>query len=234
MKIEIQKKIAETFPNKYVESELNIKLNEKQFELFKKGVFAGSMDEKWNILIVDNSIFFARSWTDKCIYKVRFKRNNRKTILCNIKISRDKSQYKSTDLNSDINMFKKILETYLSRKDLFVDKRINLPMIQQTIQNHKTVYENKNRIGSQSIELNLRFYDDLIMSYTEFITVTGIVEFRKNTAKFKSEYELLSLLLYEKDNPKKAITFFFNQEGTEVIGKIKLERKKPVANTVHN
>jgi hypothetical protein len=61
---------------------------------------------------------------------------------------------------------------------LYVDKRINSPLIQQTIQNHKADYESKNHMGSQSIELNLRIYDSLIMSSSEFINVIGIEELR--------------------------------------------------------
>ena len=226
MTTEIKRKIAESFSLKYAESELNIELNENEFKLFEKGIFAGSMDEKWNIFIVDNSIFFVRSWTDNCIFKVRFKKNNRNTIIDNLKVTRDKLQYKSTDLDYDMNLFKKVLEIYLNRKDLYVDKRTNLPLIQQTIENHKAVYESKNHIGSQSIELNLRIYDSLIMSSSELINVIGIEELRKNTAELKPEYELLSLHLSKKENPKDSITFFFNQSGTELIGKIKIERNK--------
>jgi len=36
----------------------------------------------------------------------------------------------------------------------------------------------------------------------------------------------LSLHLSKKENPKNSITFFFNQEGTELLGEIKIERKK--------
>jgi hypothetical protein len=226
MTIEIQRKIAESFSHKYAESELNIELNENEFKLFEKGIFAGSMDEKWNIFIVDSSIFFARSWTDNCIYKIGFKKNNRKTILDNLKVSRDELLYKSADLNYDTNMLKKILEIYLNRKDLYIDQRMNFSLIQQTIQNHKAYYESKSHIGSQSIELNLSIYDSLIISSSEFINVNGIEELRRNTAKFKTEYELLSLHLSKKENPKNSITFFFNQEGTELLGEIKIERKK--------
>lgn len=226
MTTEIQRKIAELFPQEYAETKLNIQLNENEFELFKKGIFAGSMDEKWNIFIVDNSIFFARSWTDNCIFKVEFKREKRKTILNNLKVSRDKLQYKSTDLDYDKNMFKKILEIYLNRKDLYVDKRINLPLIQQTIENHKADYDSKNHIGSQSIELTLRVYDALITSSSELINVIGIEELRKNISEYKPEYELLSLHLSEKENPKNSLTFLFNEIATELIGKIKIERKK--------
>ena len=109
---------------------------------------------------------------------------------------------------------------------MYVDKRINLPLIQETIQNYKADYESKNHIGFQSIELNLRIYDSLIMSSSEFINVIGIEELRRNTAKFKPEHELLSLHLSEKENLKNSITYFFNQDGTELIGKIKIERKK--------
>lgn len=226
MKIEVQRKIAESFPQTYAETELNIELNEKEFELFKNGIFASSMDEKWNIFIVDKSIYFARSWTDNCIFKVEFKKNDRKTVINNLKVSRDELQYKSTDLNYDSNLFKKVLEIYLNRKDLYVDERIKIPLIQKTIQKYESSYEIKHHIGCQSIELNLQIYDSLIKSSSHIIEIVGYEELRKKVAELKPDYQLLSLHLSKKDNSEKSLTIFFNQNGTELLGIIERIRKK--------
>ena len=50
--------ISESFSNEYVETELEIDLSEKEFELLKTGIFSGSMEEKWNIFVLNEFIYF--------------------------------------------------------------------------------------------------------------------------------------------------------------------------------
>jgi len=226
MKTEVQRKIAESFPQTYAETELNIELNEKEIELFKNGIFASGMDEKWNIFTMDKSIYFSRSWTDNCIFKAGFEKNDGKTIINNLKVSRDELQYKSTDLDYDSNLFKKVLEIYLNRKDLYVDERIKIPLIQKTIKKYEPNYEIQNYIGCQSVELNIQIYDSLRKSSSHIIEIIGFEKLRKKVAELKADYQLLSLHLSKKDNSGKSITIFFNQNGTELIGIIERIRKK--------
>ena len=89
MKPERKIKIAESFSNKYAETELDIYLSQKEFELLDRGIFAGSMDEKWNIFIHNDSLFFARSWTDNCIYKADLETKRRGIKLNKLKITRN-------------------------------------------------------------------------------------------------------------------------------------------------
>jgi hypothetical protein len=49
--------------------------------------------------------------------------------------------------------------------------------------------------------------------------------FKKNSMKYDKKYELLSLHLSTREDPKNATTYFFNQEATELIGQITIERK---------
>jgi hypothetical protein len=223
--------IAESFSNKYVETELDIDLSEKEFKLLKKGIFAGSMDEKWNIFVLNEFLYFARSWTNNCIYKASIKPKIGGIKINNLKITRNLTEYKGTDLKSDTNLFKKLLQMYLNREDLYTDERINLPLIKSTLEKYNGNNILRKSVGSQSIELNLSIYNSLIMSSSEFINVIGLNELTKNTENYKSNYELLSLHISNIENPKDSTTFFFNQEGTKLLGKITIERK-PAGNTV--
>ena len=217
--------IAESFSDKYVETELDIDLLEKEYELLKKGIFAGSMDEKWNVFILNDFLYFARSWTDNCIYKASLEKNRRGNKLNNLKVTRNTDEYKGTDLKSDSDLFKKILQMYLNREDLYTDERINLPLIKSTLEKYNGQKTLRKSVGSQSVELNLSIYNSLRQSSSEIITVLGLEELTKNTKKYKPNYELLSLHISNKENPKDSTTYFFNQEGTELIGQITIERK---------
>ncbi|MBU2947037.1 hypothetical protein [Zobellia uliginosa] len=225
MKTERKIKIAESFSNKYAETELDIDLSQKEFELLDRGIFARSMDEKWNIFIHKDSLFFTRSWTNNCIYKADLEIKRRRIKLNNLKVTRNTDEYKGTDLKSDTDLFKKLLQMYLGREDLYIDDRVNLPLIKLIIEKYSKENKLRKSIGSQSIELNLRIYNSLIESSSDYITVNGLEELTNNTKKYDSNYELLSLHISNKEDPKNSTTFFFNQEGTELVGEITTERK---------
>ena len=225
MKTERKIKIAESFSNKYAEIELDIDLSQKEFELLDRGIFAGSMDEKWNIFIHKYSLFFARSWTDHCIYKADLETKRRGIKLSNLKVSRNTEEYKGTDLKSDTDLFKKLLQMYLNMEDLNIDEKVNLPLIKSTTEKYSKENGSRKSLGSQSIALNLQIYNSLIESSSDCITVNGLDKLTNNTKKYDSKYELLSLHISNKENPKDSTTFFFNQEGTELLGQITIERK---------
>ena len=162
MQTERKIKIAESFSNEYVETDMDIDLSQKEFELLDRGIFAGSMDEKWNIFIHKGSLFFARSWTDNCIYKANLETKRRGVKLNNIKVTRNTKEYKGVNLKSDTELFKKLLQMYLDREDLYIDERINLPLIKSTIEKYSNDNQLRKNIGSQSIDLNLCIYNSLI------------------------------------------------------------------------
>lgn len=115
MKEERKKKIATSFPAKFEERSIKIKLSKEEFAFFEEGIFALSMEEKWNIFTFNEQLYFARSWTDYCIYKIQYKRIENDTILKTVAVSRNSEEYKSTDINFDLEMFQKLLKLYLQR-----------------------------------------------------------------------------------------------------------------------
>ena len=112
-----KKQIAKSFSTQYAKTDLNIKLNEFEFSKFENGIFAGSMDEKWNIFLVENYMYWARSWTDNCIYKILFERKNKEIELKQLQVSRNPNDYKGDDLEFDLNMFKRMLDYYLTQDE---------------------------------------------------------------------------------------------------------------------
>ncbi|PHQ86179.1 MAG: hypothetical protein COB65_01480 [Thalassobium sp.] len=225
MKIERQIEIANSFSEKYEECILDINLTFDEFTILKDGIFSSDMDDKWDIFIVDQYLYFARSWTNNCIYKVNLIKDNRKVNLDKIQVTRDSEKYKSLDIESDVNLFKKLLQMYLNREDIFNDERFNLRLIKETIEKYDTKNTYRKSIGSQSVGLNLQIYNGLLKDHSERININGLENFEKNSMKYDEKYELLSLHLSTREDPKNATTYFFNQEATELIGQITIERK---------
>lgn len=109
--------IAESFSDNYAEGVLNIKLTKSEFGKLENGIYAGSMDDKWNIFLVDNNMYWARSWTDNCIFKISFEKLKGEVLLKDIKVSRNPNEYNSKDLAYDISIFNKMLQFYLGQKN---------------------------------------------------------------------------------------------------------------------
>ncbi len=108
-------KIANSFSDKYSETELNLNLTKSEFGKFENGIYAESMDEKWNIFLVDNNMYWTRSWTNICIYKVEFEKLNGDVKLINMKVNRNPNEYNNNDLKYDVKIFKQLLDFYLNK-----------------------------------------------------------------------------------------------------------------------
>lgn len=115
MRIEKNREIAASFANQYEEIDLNIKLTKSEFSRFENGIYAGSMDEKWNIFVIDNNMYWARSWTNNCIYRIGFERIDETIELKKLQVTRNTEAYKGTDIEFDLKMFKKMLDYYLNK-----------------------------------------------------------------------------------------------------------------------
>lgn len=101
--------IAESFSKVHAHTYLNIQLTHEEFKFFEKGLYATAQEEKWNIFIVNNWICFARSWTDTCIFKAQFKKENTHVLLGKLKITRNKKEYSGSNIKDDVASFKIML-----------------------------------------------------------------------------------------------------------------------------
>src|ERR1700760_548038 len=75
MNPEMQKHIAASFSGEYEEFDPELTLTATEFELFEKGIFSNSMDDKWHIFVIEDKMYLARSWTGYCIFKIHVKRH---------------------------------------------------------------------------------------------------------------------------------------------------------------
>ncbi len=106
-------RIAASFPENFATTILDITLAKSEFAPFFTGVYAKSTDEKWNIFVIEEYIYWARSWTDHCIYKIRYEKNGSDFQLSTLQVSRKSSEYKSQNLDHDVMIFKRMLKFYL-------------------------------------------------------------------------------------------------------------------------
>ena len=102
-----KQEIANSFPNQFETSTLNLEISTSEFQVFEKGIYARSMDEKWNVFVLDDIIYFARSWTNNCIYKIFASPNGEFVSLSEFHVNRDEKEYKSKDLEYDTVFFLK-------------------------------------------------------------------------------------------------------------------------------
>lgn len=226
MKKEKQIQIANSFSKLNVESKLDITITDKEFQILKNGIFAKSMDEKWNIFVLKDNIYFSRSWTNYCIYKVRYEIEKQSCRLNQVFIARDSNQYRFKSLEQDLNMFKRLLQMYINREDIFIDERLQLDLIKKTIEKYDPSNQYKKSIGQQSVELNCKIYHGLLKSSSDMIEVKGLKEFLNNSSKYDKDHNLLSLYLLKRIEPKEATTFYFNEDASEYVGQITIIKKE--------
>lgn len=105
-------KIAISFPDKFIQADLEIRISVTDFEVFEKGIFSDNMDEKWNIFVLNNVLYLARSWTNFCIYKVYLNYLENEVLLTKFQVNRNNEQYKSLDLERDTIVLKSILKRF--------------------------------------------------------------------------------------------------------------------------
>jgi len=113
MNEERKKHIAASFPENYAETNLNIVLTETEFASFLVGIYAKSTNEKWNIFAIKEYMYWSRSWTNHCIYKIRYENKSSNFHLNTLQVSRKSSEYNSQDLDHDVRIFKRMLSFYL-------------------------------------------------------------------------------------------------------------------------
>jgi hypothetical protein len=104
------------FPKDYFQFDAKIKLTDKEFETVLNGKISRSMDEKWNIIFNDGWLYFHRSWTGKCIYKVKVEKFDAVNFITTVQINNSKDEYKMEDVKSEIIIFKEIFQYFLQNK----------------------------------------------------------------------------------------------------------------------
>lgn len=220
-----KQKIAASFPGEYVTGQLDLEVSDAEFKIFEEGIYAGSMDEKWHVFVLSDIIYFARSWTNFCIYKVFIKRHDHTIALCDFQVSRNDNQYKNKDLAFDTILLKKLLQTYLKREDFYSDPELKLPLIKKTIELHDPNDECKKSVGSNNVGLTRQIHCITTMEeQKQYFDVTGWTEL-KDAIAGKPDHEPLISLYLQNRQTNAATTFYFDKNATKLLGQITIRHK---------
>ena len=218
-------RIAKSFPDKYEANRLDLEISTYEFKTLEDGSCSGSMEEKWDVFALRNTIYFARSWTGFCIYKVLVKRRDTTVILSEFQVNRDDSQYKSNDLEYDTIQLKKLLQTFLNREDFYSDPRLEIPLIKRTIENLDPKNEYIKSIGSNSVGLTRQIHNSLTTEeQKKYFEIIGWTELKEMIAKKGDNEPLISLYLQNRHN-KSATTYYFDKDAKELLGQITIHNK---------
>ena len=218
-------KIASSFPDKFEQSNLGIEISSAEYKTFKDGIFANSMDDKWNVFVWDNTLYLARSWKGFCIYKVFIKRQGDSVLLSSFQVNRDENQYRSKDIQYDIKLLRKLLQMFLRREDFYSDSELELPLIKATIQKVDPNNECKKSIGSNNVGLTRQIHNRLTTNeQKKYCDVIGWTELRERIANKNDDEPLLSLYLQNR-NTNSAATYYFDKDANEFLGEIIITNK---------
>lgn len=93
--------------------ELPLLLTDADAERIKLGHIPMDMDDKWFIFFEDGWLYFHRSWTGHCIYGVRLDGSPNGVRVVDAWASRDREDYNSPGLSTDVRMVRQLIETRL-------------------------------------------------------------------------------------------------------------------------
>ena len=217
--------IAVSFPVDFDQAILALEISIAEFKIFEDGIFAADMDSKWNVFVIDDILYLARSWTNFCIYKVFTKRENEKVFLSKFQASRDGNQYGNKDIEFDIVLLKKLLQMFLQREDFYSDPRLELPLIKATIKNIDPDNECKKSIGNSDVGLTRQNYDG-ITTYEQkkYCDVSGWAELKREISD-KSDSEPLISLYLQNRKTNSAVTYYFDKDAKKLLGQIIIQRR---------
>lgn len=95
---------------------LNRTYTVEEFDILARGFVPEVMEHKWFIFMQDNALFFHRSWTGLCIYKVAFEQNNAEYVVQEALVNRDLEQYNSTDNSYETALLSWLIDGFLLHK----------------------------------------------------------------------------------------------------------------------
>lgn len=220
-----KQEIATSFPDQFETNELNLEISTSEFDTFEKGIFAGSMDEKWNVFVLDDIIYFARSWTNNCIYKVFTSRKDELVALSEFQVNRNESEYKSNDLDYDTVLLKKLLQMFLKREDFYSDPKLELPLIKSKIEELDPNNDCKKSIGSNNVGLTRQIHNGLTTDEQKnYFDVFGWDELKEMIADKDEKEPLISLYMQHREH-KSAVTYYFHKEANKLLGEIRIKNK---------
>jgi hypothetical protein len=94
---------------------LNLPLlfSDEEADRIQRGHLPTDMDDKWFIFFEEGWLYFHRSWTGHCIFGVRLDGSPNGVRVVEAWASRDKEQYNSPGMETDLRLVQQLIETRL-------------------------------------------------------------------------------------------------------------------------
>lgn len=90
----------------------------EEFSVLAHGFVPKAMEDKWFVFMQDNILFFHRSWTGLCIYKIVFEQNHNEYTVQEVLINADTEQYSRRDNHHETTLLSWLIDGYLLRKQV--------------------------------------------------------------------------------------------------------------------
>jgi hypothetical protein len=103
-------------PEERTRVELGLTFSLEEVEQIQQGVIPEEMEDKWFVYWEGNDLYFHRSWTGICIYRVRFQVEEMGAKAVEAIVNRDPEQYKNTDDEYDARMIVYLIKVLLLRQ----------------------------------------------------------------------------------------------------------------------
>ncbi|MBE2224119.1 MAG: hypothetical protein IAF02_21445 [Anaerolineae bacterium] len=100
-------------PEAHKELPLSGVYTEEEFEKMSYGFLPQDQQDKWFIYLEDDWLFFHRSWTGTCVFKLEIVLNNCKYHAIKAIVNRDPEQYRNTDDRQDVELISYLIDTLL-------------------------------------------------------------------------------------------------------------------------
>jgi hypothetical protein len=102
---------TEAFPSASKSIIVDRTYSKSEFEKIIAGTIPEVMEDKWFIFYEAPWLYFHRSWTGFCVFKVRFEMVDDSVQITEVWVNRDPEQYKETDDSRDENLLEILLDS---------------------------------------------------------------------------------------------------------------------------
>jgi 8-oxo-dGTP diphosphatase len=79
----------------------------------REGFTPAETEDKWFVVFSDDALWFHRSWTGFCIYRVRFEERLQRHFVTDVIVNRQPEQYRNSDDAVDVRTLNALLDSLL-------------------------------------------------------------------------------------------------------------------------
>lgn len=107
-----------TFPEIKIPLDLTLTFSVEEFKRVRLGLLPREMEDKWFIYLEDEWLYFHRSWTNICIYQVKFERIDNSYRVVEAWVNGDLEQHEFVDQNYEIELLTFLIYRLLLGRDV--------------------------------------------------------------------------------------------------------------------